>query len=146
MSQGFTCSRRQFLLASAGSVAVAACGAGNNAPSPTGDVVVGTVQSLQVGQVSVASDSSCAVLRDSAGLYALSLTCTHQGCNLAQQGTVSAQGMTCFCHGSQFGPNGEVLAGPAFAPLPHFALTVDTSSNIVVHLGQLVAASQRTPV
>jgi len=42
-------------------------------------------------------------------ISALSLECTHLGCLV---NTVD-QGFYCPCHGSQFGPKGEVWSGPA---------------------------------
>ncbi len=43
------------------------------------------------------------------GVSALSLRCTHLGCLV---NTID-QGFYCPCHGSQFGPRGEVWSGPA---------------------------------
>lgn len=54
-----------------------------------------------------------ALLRDAAGLYALSLVCTHLGCTV----TVSDQRLDCPCHGSRFDRQGRVLSGPADRPL-----------------------------
>ncbi len=139
-------SRREFLVLSAGAAAAAGCGLGSGSSSQSGDVALGTASSLAVGQVRVASDASCVLMHDSGGLYALSLTCTHAGCNIYDSGTVSAQRLVCACHQSAFGPNGERLSGPASQPLPHYALTVDSSGNVTVHVGQEVAASTRTPV
>jgi len=44
---------------------------------------------------------------------ALSLDCTHLGCSV----NVMAEGFFCPCHGSRFGPLGEVYSGPAKEPL-----------------------------
>jgi Rieske Fe-S protein len=93
-----------------------------------------------VGNVAVA------VGRDAGGLYAMTLTCTHAGCNMAMQGNVSASGVVCNCHGSRFNVTGAVTQGPAQDPLTHFAVTVDASGTITVHGDQTVASSVRTPV
>lgn len=57
-----------------------------------------------------------AVSRDHDGsLHAVSATCTHLGCVLAWNG--AEMSWDCPCHGSRFSPKGEVLHGPAVAPL-----------------------------
>lgn len=50
-----------------------------------------------------------ALLRDSHGIYALSLVCTHLGCTV----TVSSAELACPCHGSIFDRQGRVVKGPA---------------------------------
>lgn len=64
-------------------------------------------------------------------LAALSLECTHLGCLV---NTVD-QGFFCPCHGSEFGPEGEVYSGPARAPLPWHALQV-REGQVWVHSGR----------
>jgi len=61
--------------------------------------------------------SKVAVCRGENGaLHANSAVCTHLGCNVHWNST--EQCWDCPCHGSQFAPDGAVLAGPAIAPLP----------------------------
>lgn len=47
------------------------------------------------------------------------LTCTHRGCGLQVRSTE----LYCPCHGSRFTPTGEVLEGPAQAPLKMLNIT-----------------------
>jgi len=61
-----------------------------------------------------------AILRRGDRLAVLSLECTHLGCLL----NVVDQGFFCPCHGSQFGPSGEVWSGPANRPLPWHAARI----------------------
>jgi glycine/D-amino acid oxidase-like deaminating enzyme/nitrite reductase/ring-hydroxylating ferredoxin subunit len=62
-----------------------------------------------------------AVCRDLNGkLHACSAVCTHLGCHLHWNST--EQCWDCPCHGSQFSPSGEVLNGPAIAPLKAVAV------------------------
>jgi cytochrome b6-f complex iron-sulfur subunit len=63
------------------------------------------------------------LINDGGRLHAISAICTHMGCRLkpAQGGS----GLRCLCHGSQFSPDGRVLAGLAPDPLPHIALRIE---------------------
>jgi Rieske Fe-S protein len=110
-----------------------------------GDVPAGSVSELAVGTLNVVGSEPICIGRDTQGIYAMTLTCTHAGCDMGQRGTVSAQGIVCGCHGSEFDPNGDVIRGPATQPLAHFAVTVDASGNLTVHGDQIVAPSQRLP-
>ena len=54
--------------------------------------------------------------RDEDGsLHAVSTACTHMGCQLNWNS--GDRSWDCPCHGSRFGPDGEVLHGPAVRPL-----------------------------
>lgn len=57
-----------------------------------------------------------AVFRDAGGaLHSVSPICTHLGCHVSFN--QSEKTWDCPCHGSRFTPDGEVLDGPAIAPL-----------------------------
>jgi glycine/D-amino acid oxidase-like deaminating enzyme/nitrite reductase/ring-hydroxylating ferredoxin subunit len=69
-----------------------------------------------------------AVSRDAdGGLHACSAVCTHLGCHVHWNST--EQCWDCPCHGSQFAPNGDVLAGPAIAPLSKAELPEEKRPN-----------------
>lgn len=62
-----------------------------------------------------------AVIYNNGGEYvAYSLTCTHLGCTVEEDG----EGFACPCHGSRFDRDGLVLAGPAKKPLRQLRVEV----------------------
>jgi Rieske Fe-S protein len=144
------CPRRRFLKVIAqGGAALGAVGLGVTATGcaggPSGPIPAGNVSSMAEGTLQAVSGEGVAIGRDAGGLYAMSLICTHQGCDMSSQGSVSAQGITCFCHGSTFDVNGNPIAGPARSPLQHFAVTVDAAGAITIDAGTDVAETTRTP-
>jgi len=72
-----------------------------------------------------------ALIKSGQRLGALSLECTHLGCLL----NVVDRGFFCPCHGSDFGPQGQVYSGPATEPLPWHEV-VNREGRIWVHLGR----------
>jgi nitrite reductase/ring-hydroxylating ferredoxin subunit len=54
-----------------------------------------------------------AIIAQDHRIAALNLECTHLGCIVGG----GDQGFFCPCHGSEFGPMGEVYSGPASEPL-----------------------------
>ena len=146
-------SRRHFLKVLAGaatlpSIAAAGCSANGASTGPLsfGDAPAGNVKSIANPSLSPIPNQPAAIGRDAGGLYAMTLTCTHQGCDIGETGTVSTSGLQCGCHGSTFDANGNVTGGPAQMPLAHFAVSVDESGNVTVHGGQEVDSSTRTKV
>jgi Rieske Fe-S protein len=75
-----------------------------------------------VVQIDLSDGSSIAVVRTAAGtkgLSAISLSCTHNGVTVMQQGT----GWTCPAHGSQFALNGKLIQGPARSALQKYPVS-----------------------
>jgi len=69
----------------------------------------GALDSLPAeGTVALPRQRVALVCRDQ-GIAALSLECTHLGCLV----NAVDQGFYCPCHGSEFGPMGQVWSGPA---------------------------------
>jgi Rieske Fe-S protein len=108
-----------------------------------GDLAGGKATGIAVGTLNAIPGKTVAIGRDSMGLYAITLVCTHQGCTAAPAGATGARQVNCPCHGSQFDSNGAVIRGPAARPLVHFAVTVDAAGNVVVHTSTQVAATVR---
>jgi Rieske Fe-S protein len=63
------------------------------------------------------------VVRDGDGYRALLLKCTHMGCTPGWNAT--ERSLDCPCHGSRFRDTGEVIKGPAKAPLTVYAVASD---------------------
>jgi nitrite reductase/ring-hydroxylating ferredoxin subunit len=139
------CNRRELLGGAIASVALA-CSSSSASPQSFGDVPAGTASALEVGSIEVVPGVPACVARDAGGIYAMTLTCTHAGCDIATDGTVSASGIECGCHGSEFNPNGDVVRGPATAPLEHFGVSADAEGNLTVHGETVVASSTRLSV
>jgi nitrite reductase/ring-hydroxylating ferredoxin subunit len=71
-----------------------------------------------------------AILSRDQKIGAISLECTHLGCLV----NVVDRGFFCPCHGSDFGPLGQVYSGPATVSLPWHEV-MDRDGRIWVHLG-----------
>lgn len=57
------------------------------------------------------------------GFAALSMVCTHWGCDV--DWATAQTGFHCSCHGSRFAVDGAVLEGPADEPLAVYPVSVD---------------------
>ncbi len=143
-------SRRRFLEVIAASAVVpfsAACGGGGGgiAPAKLGAVPAGNVSALPVGTLRAVPGVPACIGHDAQGVYAMTLTCTHAGCDISD-GTVAASGLVCRCHGSGFDANGAVTNGPATEPLQHFAVSIDAQGILTIHGDMNVGASTRLMV
>ena len=72
-----------------------------------------------------------AILKTGERVAAISLECTHLGCLV----NVVDRGFFCPCHGSDFGPLGQVYSGPALSPLPWHEV-LDRGGWVWVRLGK----------
>jgi nucleotide-binding universal stress UspA family protein/nitrite reductase/ring-hydroxylating ferredoxin subunit len=69
------------------------------------------------GGILVQAGERLAAFMDEAGdLHLMSARCTHMGCTVAWN--TADHVFECPCHGSRYGPSGEVVNGPATRPLP----------------------------
>lgn len=107
------------------------------------EIPAGNASALAAGTLEAIAGQGVAIGRDAKGIYALSLICTHQGCDMSSSGSVSGSGIECFCHGSFFDAQGNVLGGPARGNLVHFAVTEDASGSLTIHTDQTVPESTR---
>ena len=62
---------------------------------------------------------------------ALSAKCTHSGCAVDWQPKSAGERFLCPCHASRFDENGQVLSGPAKAPLARYKVRAQGEDLIV---------------
>jgi Rieske Fe-S protein len=135
--------RRRFLevVAQGGVLAGAAgLGLGCGTPSLSGTYSAGNVSQLAMGQLTAVSSGPLAIGLDAGGIWAMSVICTHAGC----EANVETTGVICPCHGSLFDQQGNVLSGPARSALQHYQVTVDAAGAISVDTSVPVSESTRT--
>lgn len=94
-------------------------------------VLVAPVSQFRSDSIVPFPEYKIAILRTGEKLGAISIECTHLGCLL----NVVDQGFYCPCHGSDFGPLGQVYSGPATVSLPWHDLMAQ-ENEIWVHLGK----------
>ena len=139
-------SRRRFLelLGEGSCLGLTGCGSeGEDTPNAPSEMSGGNIVDLEEGTLGVLTGFSAYLGRDAAGVYAMSSICTHQGCDMTKQGSVSATQISCNCHGSRYDANGEVTAGPAVATLTHYEVEIDAEGEITVHGDKKVSAETR---
>ncbi len=141
-------SRRKFLSVIGTTVAGApllGCSSAVPEPDAIGQVQAGSTSSFPVGSLEPIGNLAVALGHDANGFYALTLTCTHAGCNIATRGFVSGNGIACGCHGATFDADGHVTGGPAKADLTHFAVKIDAATGAITIDGDTrVSATTRT--
>jgi cytochrome b6-f complex iron-sulfur subunit len=99
-------------------------------PESNPKVKIGPPDDFPIGSAKYLADSSLWVFRkDNGEMYAISAVCTHLGCIAKRQ---KDGRFLCPCHGSVFGPNGKVKAGPAPTPLNWLEMSIAPDGQIVV--------------
>lgn len=111
-------------------------------PSPSKRFRVTLPESLGDGEPFVPPGRSVALYRDANGVFAISTVCTHLGCIVRPE----TDGFHCPCHGSRFGPGGEVVKGPAPRGLPWLAVSRAGDGVYEVDEGSVVPAGTRIEV
>ena len=138
--------RRKLLLVGGGVVCAHAIGCGGSEPIILpAEIPAGNKSTVQPNTLTTVGGVAAAIGRDSSGIYALSLVCTHQGCDIAhsQGGQVTFSRIHCGCHGSEFDGVGNVVLPPATRPLDHLAVTEDATGALTIHGQQIVPAGTR---
>ena len=97
---------------------------------------IGKPEDYPPGSEKIFEEKKVIVRRDTEGLYAISLICTHLGCIVSKH----AERFECRCHGSKFDERGKVTGGPApkalewfkVSQLPDGKLVVDTMRKVPI--------------
>ncbi len=76
---------------------------------------------------------------DELGFYAVDAVCPHLGCLV----TLDGDGFACPCHGSRFGPDGSVTAGPAPGGLRFLEVDLDGRGYLTIRRERTVSAGDR---
>ncbi|HEX6988586.1 MAG TPA: Rieske 2Fe-2S domain-containing protein [Bacillota bacterium] len=79
------------------------------------------------------------------GLLAIYWRCTHLGCTVPWDPNHNDGCFCCNCHGSQFAPNGDFIAGPAPRPLDLFPVEIDADGNVIVDTGTVIQREDYSP-
>jgi Rieske Fe-S protein len=107
-------------------------------PDVSGLLRLGSQSKYPPGTVTVLPEHEVCVFGTGDGVAVMSLVCTHLGCIVKRTET----GFDCPCHGSKFGPNGELVSGPAPRSLPWWAVSEAPDGTILVDLAKEVAAGK----
>ncbi len=113
----------------------------------TAGVIVGLETDFPVGTWTLVQpdfSDNYIVGQDANGFFAFSAVCTHQGCIV--QPPAKNGSTTCFCHGSQFDGNGNIVLNvvQGQASLQHFAINI-CNGNVYVDSSSPVSKGTRTP-
>jgi cytochrome b6-f complex iron-sulfur subunit len=141
--------RKFFIKLGAGSLAVAGAGAAAFATqylapnvlyeaSPV--VNVGRPDRYPADSVTLDPRFGIFIIRATEGFYALSAVCSHLGCLSVWKAESAA--IACPCHGSVFGRDGSVTAGPAPKPLPWLRMWMTDDGDLMVDRATKVPAKK----
>ncbi len=89
---------------------------------------IGTMSDFKMNTLTWLREMDLLVTRCDTGLGAFSSICTHLGCTVRR----TQDGFECPCHGAKFGPDGEVLTGPARRDLPWYRVWLESDGRLWV--------------
>ena len=144
--------RREFL-SRAGTAAAGLCGGAvmlgilrgaqsNTANRADMPLAAGRIADFKVNTVTYLKDIELFIIRDDAGIGALSAECTHLGCTVRR----TSDGFSCPCHGATFDTTGHPVSGPARRPLPWYTVETDSNGTLLVYLSREADVQGPTPI
>ena len=111
-------------------------------PQATKLVKLGMPEDFPPGTTRAFEEDRFMLFSDAEGIYAISTTCTHLGCVV----TWSGRDFRCPCHGSRFGKDGEIEAGPAPSALVWHRVKRLPSGQLAVDLSASVKPGTKEPM
>ena len=112
-------------------------------PGPLRVYKLGDPAQFAVGSATRMEAGGFFLFREEQGFHAISSTCTHLGCVVAQ---VEGEGFACPCHGSRFSTDGSVVGGPAPAALPWLEIALSPDGQLQVNAESAVPKGTRFKV
>lgn len=97
-------------------------------PAPPSEFDIGPAANYPRKSSTVLAHIPAILIHDDKGLRAISLTCTHLGCNVEERNF----GFECPCHSSRYDLDGRILKGPAERDL--HILRVEESEDGNLHI------------
>lgn len=107
-------------------------------PDVSSVVRLGKPSEFLPGTVAMMPDQNVCVIATEEGISAVSLVCTHLGCIVKRAG----DGFDCPCHGSKFGSEGQVVAGPAPRGLPWLAVSQAPDGTLLADRDKEIEAGE----
>ncbi|MFQ5434713.1 MAG: ubiquinol-cytochrome c reductase iron-sulfur subunit [Anaerolineae bacterium] len=98
-------------------------------PSPV--VAAGSLGDFPPETTTYVPEARAWVHNDGGELAALDAVCPHLGCLVRQKDTPDI-GFHCPCHGSEFGPDGELERGPAERPLRQLDIQARPDNTVLI--------------
>ncbi len=96
---------------------------------------IGRPEEFPPGTKKVIPDQKVLVVAEAGGIAAISMICPHLGCVVSRIGD---EGFSCPCHGSKFGRDGDVAAGPSPKALSWLEVTRAVDGRLVVNTAREV--------
>ncbi len=98
-------------------------------PPPPKRYEIGSVSDYPPNSRTVAASIPALIIRNQGEFRAISMVCTHLGCNVEAK----PDGFVCPCHGSCYNSAGEVTEGPAQSALAALKVEQTAEGRLVVY-------------
>jgi len=113
-------------------------------PEPSQQFKIGPPQDYPPGTRKIIASEKVAIFSDEAGLYAISLICTHLGCIVTLN--EKEEQFECPCHGSKFALDGKVTNAPAPKPLDWYLVSLHPSGQLMIDKSVTVEVGTKVAV
>ena len=98
-------------------------------PAPKTEFDLGSIIDYPPGSRTLLANVPAMLFHTENGFRAMSLTCTHLGCTVEQDG----DGYICPCHGSHFDKDGKLMHGPAAKSLASLRVEILEDDRLILH-------------